>query len=116
MTNQELFERAVAGNWIAESFRRPSVADGVGKFYLFMGAVETGHVPLAVLGLLTSVVSVYFYLRVVVFAWFHRSPAGKAAFTRPDGGLMFVTTVASGLLLALGIWPNLWLFMTQNIG
>jgi hypothetical protein len=34
MTNQELFERAVAGNWIAESFNRPNVADGVGKFYL----------------------------------------------------------------------------------
>ena len=94
----------------------PPTAGFVGKFYLFMGAVETGHVSLAVLGLLTSVVSVYFYLRVVVFAWFHRSPSGKPAFTRPDGGLMFVTTVASGLLLALGIWPNLWLFMTQNIG
>ena len=34
MTNQELFERAVAGNWIAESFDRPNVSDGVGKFYL----------------------------------------------------------------------------------
>lgn len=34
MNNQEAFEQAVAGNWIAESFNRPNVADGIGKFYL----------------------------------------------------------------------------------
>ena len=34
MTNQELFEQAVAGNWIAETFTRPKVDGGVGKFYL----------------------------------------------------------------------------------
>ena len=32
MNNQEAFEQAVAGNWIAESFNRPNVADGIGKF------------------------------------------------------------------------------------
>jgi hypothetical protein len=34
MTNQELFEKAVAGNWIAETFERPTVGGGIGKFYL----------------------------------------------------------------------------------
>ena len=34
MTNQELFEQAVAGNWIAESFEPREASDGVGKFYL----------------------------------------------------------------------------------
>jgi len=34
MNNQEAFEAAVAGNWIAESFTRPDVSDGIGKFYL----------------------------------------------------------------------------------
>ena len=34
MTNQELFEQAVAGNWIAESFDPRDASDGVGKFYL----------------------------------------------------------------------------------
>lgn len=34
MTNQELFEKAVAGNWIAETFERPTVGAGIGKFYL----------------------------------------------------------------------------------
>lgn len=93
----------------------PPTAGFVGKFYLFMGAVESGHVPLAVLGLLTSVVSVYFYLRVVVYAWFHKTPEGVAPLAAPDGGLMLVTTAASALLLVIGLWPNLWLFMTQNI-
>ncbi|MEN4042810.1 MAG: NADH-quinone oxidoreductase subunit N [Anaerolineaceae bacterium] len=37
-----------------------------GKFYLFSTAVEGGFVGLALIGLLTSVVSAYYYLRVVV--------------------------------------------------
>lgn len=37
-----------------------------GKFYLFRMAVEGGQIALAVIGLLTSLVSAYYYLRVVV--------------------------------------------------
>ncbi len=37
-----------------------------GKFYLFRTALQAGYAGLAVIGLLTSVVSVYYYLRVVV--------------------------------------------------
>jgi NADH-quinone oxidoreductase subunit N len=38
----------------------------VGKFYLFRTAIEGGFIGLAVIGVLTSLVSAYYYLRVVV--------------------------------------------------
>jgi len=38
-----------------------------GKFYLFRTAVQAGFVGLAIIGLLTSVASAYYYLRVVVY-------------------------------------------------
>lgn len=38
-----------------------------GKFYLFRTAVQAGFIGLALIGLLTSVVSAYYYLRVVVY-------------------------------------------------
>jgi NADH-quinone oxidoreductase subunit N len=37
-----------------------------GKFYIFRAAIEAGNVGLAIVGLLTSLLSAYYYLRVVV--------------------------------------------------
>jgi NADH-quinone oxidoreductase subunit N len=44
----------------------PPTLGFVGKFYLFRTAVEGGLVGLAIIGVLTSLVSAYYYLRVVV--------------------------------------------------
>ena len=44
----------------------PPMAGFIGKWYIFSAAVERGHYWLAIIGVLTSVVSVFFYLRIVV--------------------------------------------------
>lgn len=44
----------------------PPTAGFVAKWYIFNAAVQEGLFALAILGVLTSVVSVYFYLRIVV--------------------------------------------------
>jgi NADH-quinone oxidoreductase subunit N len=41
----------------------------VGKFYLFRTVLEGGYVGLAVIGVLTSLVSAYYYLRLVVIMY-----------------------------------------------
>jgi NADH-quinone oxidoreductase subunit N len=38
----------------------------IGKFYLFRTAIQGGFIGLAVIGVLTSLISAYYYLRVVV--------------------------------------------------
>ena len=45
----------------------PPTLGFVGKFYLFSSVLAGGYVWLAVIGVLTSLVSAYYYLRVVVY-------------------------------------------------
>ena len=47
----------------------PPLAGFIGKWYIFAAAVERDHYWLAILGVLTSVVSVFFYLRIVVMMY-----------------------------------------------
>jgi NADH-quinone oxidoreductase subunit N len=44
----------------------PPTLGMVGKFYLFRAAIEGGFTGLAIIGVLTSLISAYYYLRVVV--------------------------------------------------
>jgi NADH-quinone oxidoreductase subunit N len=48
----------------------PPLAGFVGKFYLFKSAVTAGYTGLAIIAALNSVVSLYYYLRVVVVLYF----------------------------------------------
>ena len=45
----------------------PPTAGFMGKFWLFGAAIEAGYVWLAVIGVLNSAVSLYYYIRIVVF-------------------------------------------------
>jgi NADH-quinone oxidoreductase subunit N len=47
----------------------PPTAGFIAKWYVFNAAVQEGYYWLAIIGVLTSVVSVYFYLRIVVMMY-----------------------------------------------
>jgi NADH-quinone oxidoreductase subunit N len=47
----------------------PPTAGFVGKFYLFSAAVKNGYIWLAVIGVLNSAASIYYYLRMVVYMY-----------------------------------------------
>src|SRR5918994_1468064 len=82
----------------------PPTAGFIGKWYIFTAAVQEGHYWLAILGVLTSGVSGFFYLRIVVMMYMTE---GSEA-VRPR---LPVTAVA-GLALAtiavfyLGVLPT----------
>ena len=52
----------------------PPLAGFMGKFYLFGAAVKGGFVGLAIIAALNSVVSLYYYLRVIVVMFFSERP------------------------------------------
>ena len=56
----------------------PPTAGFIGKWYLFSAAVSAGDYGLAIIGVLTSVVSVFFYLRVVVMMYMSDHPSTRA--------------------------------------
>lgn len=51
----------------------PPFAGFLGKYYIFAAAVRADMILLAVLGVLASAASVYYYLRVMVFMYFRES-------------------------------------------
>jgi NADH-quinone oxidoreductase subunit N len=56
----------------------PPLAGFFAKFYVFLAAVQAGLYPLAVIGVLASVVGAYYYLRIVKIMYFDE-PAEKFA-------------------------------------
>ncbi|WP_456316154.1 NADH-quinone oxidoreductase subunit NuoN [Roseomonas elaeocarpi] len=72
----------------------PPLAGFFGKLYVFLAAVQSGAWLLAVVGVLTSVVSAYYYLRIIKVMYFD-VPEG-AMDPRPTG--LTVLLAASGVL------------------
>lgn len=85
----------------------PPTAGFVGKFYIFMAAIDEGYVALAVIGVLNSVVSVFYYLRLTVVMYMKEPEAGVSA-----PALSFATPVVVALMVSvigtlwLGIMPS----------
>lgn len=55
----------------------PPLAGFFGKMYVFLSAVEAGLIPLAVIGVLSSVVAAYYYLKIIKVMYFDEASAGE---------------------------------------
>ena len=81
----------------------------VGKFYLFRTAVEGGYIGLAIIGVLTSLVSAYYYLRVVVVMYMHEgdTETSREPWLDLTWGLTgLATVVLSFVPMALFTWAS----------
>ena len=86
----------------------PGTAGFMGKWQVFSAAVGSGHVTLAIIGVLMSVVSVYYYLRVPVLMYM-REPGSEAPRQEIGFAEIGVLGVCAVAVLYLGIVPNGWL-------
>lgn len=82
----------------------PPMAGFFGKYYLFTAAIEAGYTWLAIVGVLGSIVSVYYYIGVLVYMYF-KEPATVGQKTPLDSALRIPLYVSAGFLLVLGIVP-----------
>lgn len=85
----------------------PPTAGFMAKFYLFSAVVAGGYIELAVIGLLFSGVSLYYYLRVVV--WMYMRPAAEApadAAGRLSYSGMTALCLSALAILAVGVFPS----------
>jgi NADH-quinone oxidoreductase subunit N len=83
----------------------PPTAGFIAKWYIFSAAVQEDHYWLAIIGVLSSVVSVFFYLRIVVMMYMTEEPAAPA---RPSISVPSMVALAFILLATfyLGVLPN----------
>lgn len=91
----------------------PPTVGFFGKFYIFRAAIEANYISLAVLGVLNSFVSVYYYLRVVKTCYFDEAEDTQQAVFVPVtvGLVLIVTTVGT---LGFGIFPQQLLQFTRQ--
>jgi len=96
----------------------PPTAGFIGKFYVFMSAVEAGLTWLAVVALIFAVISAYYYLRLVMVMYM-REPSDVTATApqmvmSPTLSIVLACTIAG--VVVFGIYPNpLVQFVTQAV-
>ncbi len=94
----------------------PLTSGFIGKWSVFSAALSGGYWPLVVVGVLTSAIAAYFYVRVIVLMFF-TDPVGDG----PDvaiPSLMTTVVIAAAAIvtLALGIVPGPALAIAQHAG
>lgn len=82
----------------------PPMAGFVGKFYIFSAAIKEGHIPLVVIAVLNTVISFYYYLKVVV-QMYMKEPAGEFHPTLSPLTILVVVIAVLGTF-QLGIFPG----------
>jgi NADH-quinone oxidoreductase subunit N len=82
----------------------PPTAGFIGKLYLFNAALGAGQTAVALVAALTTVVSVYYYLRVPYLMFTGVPQPGVTIVTAP--GVRFAIIAAAVAVLLLGILPG----------
>ena len=83
----------------------PPFGGFIAKWYVFSAAVSAGYYGLAIIGVLTSVISVFFYLRVVVMMYMSDRTTGIVPPAVSRGGIITLV-VAVAVIFYLGILPT----------
>jgi len=85
----------------------PLTAGFAGKFQIFKAAIDQGYIWLTVIGMLNSVVSIYYYLRLVVVMYMQPADADSIA-ERPTASVALYAAIGMALLgvVYLGIFPS----------
>ncbi|WP_262030970.1 NADH-quinone oxidoreductase subunit NuoN [Microvirga sp. Mcv34] len=80
----------------------PPLAGFFAKFYVFAAAIQANLVTLAVIGVVTSVIGAYYYLRIVKVMYFD---APVERFEPMSPGVSFVLVVSSAVVLLFWLVP-----------
>lgn len=86
----------------------PGTAGFFAKFFLFKAAVDAGQTVLAIIGVVGSVISVYYYLRLPVVMYFGEPSAGAPVPQRREisSGEALVLLLCAALVLLFGFFPT----------
>ena len=83
----------------------PPTGGFLAKFYVFSSAVKQGLVPLVIIGVLASLVSVFYYLRIIVYMYM-REPSREIDIVVENPALFLVLFLCLYGVLQLGLYPR----------
>jgi|TARA_B100002003_G_scaffold219748_1_gene221636 NADH-quinone oxidoreductase subunit N len=82
----------------------PPTAGFMGKFWLFSAAIESGYIWLAVVAVGNSAISLYYYIRVIVYMWIKEEIAGPPIRVSPAMVAALVITLVGTIVF--GLYPR----------
>ena len=83
----------------------PPLAGFFAKFYIFMAVIEVEMYTLAIIGLITTVVSAFYYIRIVKIIYFDKPK--KPFDENYDWGLKLILALSSIIVLIYFIYPSI---------
>lgn len=96
----------------------PPTGGFMGKFYIFTEALKDGYVWLVIIAGINSVVSIYYYLRVVVVMYFQPQPAENpiTLTASPSPAVVLALTATTAAVLFMGILPSyFWALASHSV-
>jgi NADH-quinone oxidoreductase subunit N len=91
----------------------PPLAGFMGKFYVLSDAIKAGYYWLAIIGVLNSVVAVYYYLRVIMYMYF-KEPEGEIGRMDLSPAYAVVIGISIWALIHMGIFPRSFLLIARE--
>jgi NADH-quinone oxidoreductase subunit N len=91
----------------------PPLAGFFAKFYIFMAVIKAEMYTLAIMGLITTVISAFYYLRIIKIIYFDES---KEMFEMDQNfGLKISLALSTIIILVYFIYPSLLIDVVSNI-
>ncbi|MFF5210297.1 NADH-quinone oxidoreductase subunit NuoN [Streptosporangium sp. NPDC000396] len=84
----------------------PLTSGFFGKYAVFAAAISGGALPLVVVGVVTSAIAAFFYVRVIVLMFFSEPAADGPSIAAPTVGTSAVVALAAAATVVLGIFPQ----------
>ena len=92
----------------------PPLGGFFGKYFLFLHSFEVGHYLLVIVGMITSLIAAYYYLRIIKIMWFETSSLHEFQFqTSLTDSLFAIHILIEFILIWFIIW-NPWIFEALN--
>ncbi len=86
----------------------PPFAGFFGKYYLFLAAISAGMTWLAIIGVISSIIASYFYLRLIVLMYFREPAHADSEIPVKENNISYVAIgLASVVLVVLGLMPGI---------
>ena len=90
----------------------PPTAGFIGKYFIFLSLIQTGHYFLAVIATLYVAVAIYYYFRIVRSMF--TSPLAEPAPLATSFGLKLALAITGIMTLGVGLYPEPFLMMAQT--
>jgi NADH-quinone oxidoreductase subunit N len=81
----------------------PPTAGFMGKLYIITSAIDAGQIALAVLGIVSSILSMWYYLRLIINMYFHEANDSFEIAASPFAPVC--TLILAACVFAIGLYP-----------